>query len=44
MGEVGLDRFGDEGEDIAGLLPARFHDGEDRFDKLTSLRTLRAER
>lgn len=32
MVEVGLDRFGDEGEDVARLLSARLDDREDRFD------------
>ena len=42
MGEVGLDRSADKGKNIAGLLPASLHDGQDRFDESASLRALRA--
>ena len=31
MVEVGLDGFGDEGEDAPGLLPTGFDDRQDRF-------------
>jgi hypothetical protein len=44
MVEVSLDRFGDKGEDVAGLLSARFDDGQNRLHEAASTSAWRAER
>ena len=44
MVEVSLDRFGDEGEDTAGLLSASLDDGQNRFYEPAASGALSPER